>query len=105
MSQVMENAWPNGEPFGADRVEAAAVAAGCDEARAAADVAIGRGRGEVVGGARGDGTAGSRFFAESWSRVFTTGLSAKSTHKRASSPHIGFVPVAVHIPAITAAPR
>lgn len=78
MSHVIEKAWPNGELLGAARVDAAALDVGADEASAAAEVAMGRGRGEEDGVVRkGVGVAFSRFLADSWRRVLTTFESAQ----------------------------
>jgi hypothetical protein len=59
------------------------------------------------GKAEEEGTAGLVvFLAESWRRVLTTTQSVSHVVvEEVDVPHIGFVPVAVIIPAITAALR
>jgi len=69
--------------------------------RAAADEAMGPGKAEE------EGTVGLVvFLAESWRRVLTTVPSVSHVVvEEGDIPHIGFVPVAVMIPAMTAALR
>ena len=69
--------------------------------KAAADEAMGPGK------AGEEGTVDLVvFLAESWRRVFTTTQSVSHVVvEEVDVPHIGFVPVAVMIPAITAALR